>query len=422
MTSPHILATDARRSGGSLYDVEKIRADFPILLHPARGKPLVYLDNAATSQTPRSVIEAESRYYERSNSNIHRGIHYLSELATNAYEDVREKVRRFINAAGHEEVIFVRGTTEAVNLVASTFGRSRVGAGDEILISAMEHHSNIVPWQMLCEEKGASLRVLPITDGGELVMEELDRMLGPRTRLVAVVHVSNALGTINPVKRIVKAAHARGVPVLLDGAQAVPHMRVDVRDLDCDFYAFSAHKMYGPMGVGVLYGKREVLEAMPPYQGGGDMISSVSFEKTIYNKLPHRLEAGTPNVAGVVALGATVDYLEEVDLSRAAVHEADLLGYATAKLEEIPQVRIVGTAREKSSVISFLIGDIHPHDIGTVLDQDGIAIRAGHHCTQPLMERLGLPATARASFGIYNTREEADALVRGVRKVLEVFG
>ncbi len=422
MTSPRSLATDARRSGGSLYDVEKIRADFPILHHLARGKPLVYLDNAATSQTPRVVIEAESRYYERSNSNIHRGIHYLSELATNAYEGAREKVRRFINAAGHEEVIFVRGTTEAVNLVAATFGRSRVGAGDEILISAMEHHSNIVPWQMLCEEKGARLRVLPITDEGELVMEELDRMLGPKTRLVAMVHVSNALGTINPVKRIVQAAHARGVPVLLDGAQAVPHMRVDVRDLDCDFYAFSAHKMYGPMGVGVLYGKRELLEKMPPYQGGGDMISSVSFEKTIYNKLPHRLEAGTPNVAGVVALGATVDYLEEVDLARAAVHEADLLAYATAKLEEIPQVRIVGTAQKKSSVISFLVGDIHPHDIGTILDQDGIAIRAGHHCTQPLMERLGLPATARASFGMYNTREEADALVRGVRKVLEVFG
>ncbi len=422
MKSARGAAAVPRTGGGAAYDVEKIRADFPILGRNVRGKPLVYLDNAATSQTPAPVIEAESRFYERSNSNIHRGIHFLSEEATGLYEAAREKARRFINAASHEEVIFVRGTTEAINLVAASFGRPRLGPGDEILISAMEHHSNIVPWQLLCEEKGARLRVLPITDGGELAMEELERLLGPRTRLVSLVHVSNALGTINPVKEIVRAAHAKGVPVLLEGAQAVPHMRVDVRDIGCDFYAFSAHKMYGPMGVGVLYGRRELLEAMRPYQGGGDMISSVTFEKTTYNKLPHRFEAGTPNVAGVVAFGAAIDYLERVDLARASEHEADLLAHATAKLSEISQVRVIGTAREKSSVLSFVIADIHPHDVGTILDQDGIAIRAGHHCTQPLMERLGLPATARASFGIYNTHEEAEALVRGVHKVLEVFG
>ncbi|HXI03060.1 MAG TPA: cysteine desulfurase [Candidatus Saccharimonadales bacterium] len=422
MSSAGVLAKAPGRGGPPAWDVERIRRDFPILAVSANGRPLVYLDNAATSQTPQAVIDAEANYYREINSNIHRGIHFLSGKATDAYEGAREKVRRFINAAETSEIIFVRGTTEAVNLVAATFGRARLGAGDEVLISGMEHHSNIVPWQLACQASGASLKVIPVSDDGELILDDLDRLIGPRTKIVAVVHVSNALGTINPVRRIVEAAHARGVPVLLDGAQAVPHMKVDVRDLGCDFYAFSGHKMYGPMGAGVLYGRREILETLPPYQGGGDMISSVTFEKTVYNKLPHRFEAGTPNVAGVVALGAAVDYLESVKMDLAAAHEADLLAYATARLDEIPQVRIIGRAREKSSVISFVLDEIHPHDIGTILDQEGIAIRAGHHCTQPLMERFCVAATARASFGIYNTRGEADALAAGVRKVLEVFG
>jgi cysteine desulfurase/selenocysteine lyase len=404
------------------FDVERVRADFPILSRLVNGKPLVYLDNAATSQTPRQVIDAERRYYEEFNSNIHRGVHHLSGEATSAYEGAREKIRRFINARETAEIIFVRGTTEAINLVASTYGRSKIGAGDEIVLSTMEHHSNIVPWQMLCDATGATIRVAPVTDSGELDMEAYERLLGPRTKLVALVHVSNALGTINPAARIVTAAHEHGVPVLLDGAQATPHMRVDMQELDADFYAFSAHKMYGPMGVGVLYGKRTLLESMPPYQGGGDMISSVTFEKTTYNRLPHRFEAGTPNVGGVIGLGATVDYLEAIDLDLAAAHEAELLEHATGLLEEIPGVRIVGTARRKSSVLSFVIGEIHPHDIGTILDQQGIAIRAGHHCTQPLMERFHLPATGRASFGIYNTKQEAEALAAGIRRVIEIFG
>jgi cysteine desulfurase/selenocysteine lyase len=401
--------------------VEKIRAEFPILRMKAHGKPLIYLDSAATGQKPRVVIDAERRYYETANSNVHRGIHHLSEQATAAYEGTREKVRRFINARDLAEVIFVRGTTEAINLVAHSYGRPNLGPGDEIVISTMEHHSNIVPWQLLCEEKRAKLRVIPVSDSGELVLDEYEKLLGPRTKLVAVVHVSNSLGTVNPVRRIVEMAHARSVPVLLDGAQAVPHMRVDMQALDCDFYAFSGHKMYGPMGIGVLYGKREILEEMPPYQAGGDMISSVSFEKTVYNKLPHRFEAGTPHVAGVVGLGAAVDYLEAVDLDLVTGHEQDLLAYATERLLEIPQVRLIGTARQKCSVISFVLDQIHPHDIGTILDQEGIAIRAGHHCTQPLMERFNVPATARVSFGIYNTRREADALVAGIGKVLELF-
>ena len=403
-------------------DVEKIRADFPILHRQVRGKPLVYLDNAATGQKPRQVIEAVDHYYRHQNSNVHRGVHALSEEATAAYEAARAKVQGRIGAAAPAEVIFTRGTTESVNLVAASYGRTHVGAGDEILITTLEHHSNIVPWQMLCEEKGATLRVAPIDDSGKLILEEYERLLGERTRLVAAVHVSNSLGTINPVQEMIRLAHERGVPVLLDGAQALPHRRVDVVDLDVDFYALSSHKMFGPTGVGVLYGKRELLEAMPPYQGGGDMIRSVTFEKTTYNTLPHRFEAGTPNIAGVIGLGAAVDYLDGLDWPAVEAHEADLLAHATEKVGGLPGVRLIGTAVEKESVLSFVLDGVHPHDVGTILDQEGVAIRAGHHCTQPLMQRFGVPATARASFAFYNTRGEIDALVRGLEKVREVFG
>ena len=407
---------------GAAFDVRKIRADFPILHQKVNGKPLVYLDNAATSQKPRIVIETTSGYYERDNANIHRGLHQLSERSTKSYEGARVKVQRFIGAADPKEIIFVRGTTEAINLVASSFGRVRVGAGDEVVISTMEHHSNIVPWQILCGEKGAKLRVVPINDRGELLMDEYEAMLGPRTKLVSIVHVSNSLGTVNPVKRIVAAAHARGIPVLVDGAQAVPHLRVDVRDMDCDFYAFSGHKMYGPSGVGILYGRAGLLEAMPPYQSGGDMISSVSFEKTVYNDLPYRFEAGTPNIVGAIGLGAAIDYITGVRVENGEAYEQELLDYATRAVSAIPRVRLVGTAAEKVSVLSFVIEGIHPHDIGTILDHEGIAIRAGHHCTQPVMQRFGIPATARASVSFYNTKQEIDALVAGIHKVIEVLG
>jgi cysteine desulfurase / selenocysteine lyase len=405
----------------SALDVAAVRRDFPILDQIVHGHPLVYLDNAASSQKPHAVIEAEREAYETYYANIHRGVHSLSMRATDAYEAARAKVQRFLNAASTREIIFTRGTTESINLVAATYGRRNVLPGDEVLVTALEHHSNIVPWQMLCEEKGAVLRVAPIDDRGQVVLDELVALLGPRTRLVAVAHVSNALGTILPVKRIVEAAHARGVPVLIDGAQAVPHAPVDVRALDCDFYALSAHKVYGPSGVGVLYGKQALLEAMPPYQGGGDMILSVSFEKTTYNELPYKFEAGTPNIAGVIGLGAALDYVAAVGLPRIAAHEADLLQYATKRLHEIPGLRIVGTAEEKAAVISFVLEGIHPHDVGTILDYEGIAVRTGHHCAQPVMARFGLPATARASFAVYNTREEVDALVQGLHKVQEVF-
>jgi cysteine desulfurase / selenocysteine lyase len=405
----------------SALDVAAVRRDFPILDQIVHGHPLVYLDNAASSQKPHAVIEAEREAYETYYANIHRGVHSLSMRATDAYEAARAKVQRFLNAASTREIIFTRGTTESINLVAATYGRRNVLPGDEVLVTALEHHSNIVPWQMLCEEKGAVLRVAPIDDRGQVVLDELVALLGPRTRLVAVAHVSNALGTILPVKRIVEAAHARGVPVLIDGAQAVPHAPVDVRALDCDFYALSAHKVYGPSGVGVLYGKQALLEAMPPYQGGGDMILSVSFEKTTYNELPYKFEAGTPNIAGVIGLGAALDYVAAVGLPRIASHEADLLQYATKRLHEIPGLRIVGTAEEKAAVISFVLEGIHPHDVGTILDYEGIAVRTGHHCAQPVMARFGLPATARASFAVYNTREEVDALVQGLHKVQEVF-
>jgi cysteine desulfurase/selenocysteine lyase len=403
-------------------DVQEVRKDFPILHQKVHGKPLVYLDNAATTQKPLAVIEAIENYYRRDNSNIHRGVHALSERATEAYEKVRGAAQKFLNAADKKEIIFVRGTTEAINLVAQSYGRKNVGSGDEVLITAMEHHSNIVPWQLLCEEKNAHLRVAPINDRGELVLEEFEKLLGPRTKIVGVGHVSNALGTINPVREIVRMAHARNIPVLVDGAQGAPHTRMDVQALDCDFYTISGHKMYGPTGIGVLYGKARLLEAMPPYQGGGDMIASVTFEKTVYNRLPYKFEAGTPNIADTIGLGAAIEYLNTLGLERIEAHEADLLAYATRAVESIPGVRIVGTAREKAAVLSFVMEDIHPHDIGTILDNEGIAVRTGHHCAQPVMQCFKVPATARASFGLYNTREEVDALAAGIKKVREVMG
>jgi cysteine desulfurase/selenocysteine lyase len=403
------------------YDVGAIRRDFPILAREVYGKPLVYLDNAASAQKPEAVIRAERDVYEKCYANIHRGVHWLSVHATDAYDAAREKARAFINAADTREIIFVRGTTEAVNLVAQTYGRTRVRAGDEILITGLEHHSNIVPWQLLCEEKGAALRVAPLTDSGEVDLDAMDRLITPRTRIVSVAHLSNALGTVLPIRRIVEMAHARGVPVLVDGAQAVPRMSVDVRALDCDFYAFSSHKIYGPTGVGVLYGKTALLDEMPPYQGGGDMIRSVTFEKTTFNALPYKFEAGTPNIAGGIAFGAALDYVSGIGLGSIEAHERDLLQYATASVSEIPGLRIIGTAREKAGVLSFVLDRVHPHDIGTVLDREGIAIRTGHHCAQPVMDRFGLPATARASFGLYNTREEVDALVRAIHKVIGMF-
>ncbi len=403
------------------FDVERIREDFPILGEKVHGHPLVYLDSAATSQKPRVVLEAMQNFYLHDCSNVHRGVHLLSERATRAYEDVRVKVQRFINSAEAREIVFVRGTTEAVNLVAQTYGRKNLEAGDEILITAMEHHSNIVPWQILCEEKGAALRVAPVNDRGELIFKEFQKLLGPKTKLVSVTHVSNVLGTINPIREIVEAAHRWNVPVFVDGAQAAPHVKVDVRDLDCDFYAFSGHKLFGPTGVGVLYGKAALLEEMPPYQGGGDMISSVTFEKTIYNTIPFKFEAGTPHIAGVIGLGAAIEYLNQIGLEAVAGYEHELLEHATQSLTRIPGVRLIGTAREKASVISFVLEGVHPHDIGTILDQRGIAIRTGHHCAQPLMGRFGVPATARASLAFYNTKEEIDVLAEGVEAVKQFF-
>jgi cysteine desulfurase/selenocysteine lyase len=398
------------------------RHHFPLLRQRVNGKPLVYFDNAATSQKPQVVIDTLMRYYEEENSNIHRGVHYLSERATQAYEAARVKVQHFLNAAHHREIIFVRGTTEGINLVSSTYGPMKVGPGDEILISTMEHQSNIVPWQILCEKTGGVLRVIPINDAGEIILGEYEKLLTPRTKIVALTHVSNALGTINPVRKMIDLAHAQGIPVLIDGAQAVPHMKVDVRELDADFYTFSAHKMFGPTGVGILYGKTKLLDAMPPYQGGGDMIKSVTFEKTIYNDLPYKFEAGTPSIAGGIGLGAAIDYMNELDMAGVAAFEQELLSYATRLVGEIPGLRIIGTAREKAGVLSFVIEGIHPHDIGTILDDEGIAIRTGHHCAQPVMQRFGVPATARASFAFYNTKEEIDVFIGALRKVIEVLG
>lgn len=404
------------------FDVEAVRRDFPILGCTVHGKPLVYLDNGATSQKPQAVIDAIARYYQKENSNIHRGVHFLSEQATAAYEAARAKMQTFVNAAHREEIIFVRGTTEAINLVAQSYGRSSLKAGDEIIVSAMEHHSNIVPWQMLSEQTGARLRVIPINHDGELVLDEYRRLLNDRTKLVSVTHVSNALGSIVPVKEIIAAAHERGIPVMLDGAQAVPHLKVDVQELGCDFYAFSGHKMFGPTGVGVLYGRRERLESMPPYQGGGDMISLVTFEKTHYNVLPYKFEAGTPNVAGGIGLGAAVDYLQALPWEQVMAHEEDLLSYGTEQLMKIGGLKIIGTAKRKAGVLSFVFSNVHAHDVGTILDQEGVAVRAGHHCAMPVMQRFGVPATTRASFAFYNTREEIDILAGAIRRVLKVFG
>src|SRR6201988_125828 len=403
------------------FDVERIREDFPVLRQTVNGKPLVYLDNGASSQVPQVVIDRGSDYLKHEHSNIHRGVHYLSQKATSAYEGAREKVKRFINAREARECIFVRGATEGINLVMYGYGRKFIGEGDEIIISAMEHHANIVPWQMLCEERGARLRVIPMNDAGELLLDEYDGLLNERTRLVGVVHVSNALGTINPVKQMIAQAHKYGVPVLVDGAQAAPHMPVDMQDLDCDFYVFSGHKMYAPTGSGIVYGKAELLEQMNPFQGGGDMIKTVTFEKTTYAELPNRLEAGTPAIASQIGLGAAIDYLNTIDREQAAAHEEELLQYATERLSAIEGVRIIGTARKKSRVLSFVIDDIHQHDMGTILDQQVIAVRAGHHCAQPVMQRFNIPATARASFAFYNTKDEVDTLANTVEKVIEIF-
>ena len=403
-------------------DVESIRADFPILKLKVNSKPLVYLDTAASSQMPQQVIDRLVRYQTAEHANIHRGVHYLAETATAAYEGARGKIQRFINAKEAREIIFTRGTTDSLNLVMHGYGRAFIDAGDEIIVSQLEHHSNIVPWQMLCEEKGAKLRVIPCNDAGELLLDEYQKLFNGHTRLVAITHVSNALGTINPVKDMIATAHRHGVPVLVDGAQAVPHMKVDVQDLDCDFYAFSAHKMCGPTGIGILYGKAALLEKMKPFEGGGDMILSVTFEKTTYNVIPHKFEAGTPPIAAGIGLGAAIDYLESAGMDRIAAHEHDLITYATDAFSQLKDVRIIGTAEDKAGVLSFTLKGVHPHDVGTILNEQGVAVRTGHHCAQPVMQRFGIPATARASFYLYNTLSEVDALVAGIHKVQKIFG
>ena len=404
------------------FPVEKIRADFPILAEKIRNKPLVYLDNAASCQKPQAVIDSIVHLYSHDYANVHRGVHTLSVRSTDKFEGARTKVKDFINAASEKEIIFVRGATEAINLVAQTYGKANIKAGDEILITAMEHHSNIVPWQMLCEQTGAILKVAPINLQGELIYDEFEKLISDKTKLVSVVHMSNALGTVNPVEKIIAAAHAKGIPVLLDGAQAIPHMAVDVQDLDCDFYVFSGHKLYAPSGIGVLYGKQALLEAMPPYQGGGDMIRKVTFEETEYNVLPYKFEAGTPNIADVVGLGAAIDYLNAIGMDKIAAYEAELLDYATEKAGQIKGLRIIGEAEHKGAILSFVLDKIHPHDIGTMLDSLGIAVRAGHHCAMPVMDFFKVPATARASFAMYNTKEEIDVLMKGIESLIEVFG
>jgi cysteine desulfurase/selenocysteine lyase len=422
VTATSVSAGAAGPAPAPALDTARVRADFPILATRVRGKPLVYLDNAATTQKPQPVIDAITRYYTAENANVHRGVHWLSERATEAFDGVRARVARFVGAASPAEIVFVRGTTEAINLVAQSFGRAFLRPGDEVLITGMEHHANIVPWQLLREQAGVRLRVAPITDTGELDLDAFERLLGERTKLVSVVHLSNALGTINPVRRIVELAHARDIPVLLDGAQSAAHLEVNVQAIGCDFFAFSGHKVLGPTGIGVLYGRERLLDRMPPYQGGGDMISAVTFERSTWAALPAKFEAGTPHIAGVVGLGAALAYLEAVGPGAVAAHEHELLRYATERVAALPGVRIVGTAREKASILSFALGGIHPHDIGTVLDHEGVAVRAGHHCAQPVMERFGVAATARASFALYNTREEVDVLVRALLRVREVFG
>jgi cysteine desulfurase/selenocysteine lyase len=405
-----------------VLDVERIRRDFPILSQRVHGKPLVYLDNANTSQKPQSVIDALSDYYESYNSNIHRATHLLSEKATKAYEDARVKVQRFINAQSKKEVVFVRGCTEGINLVANSWGRTFLKEGDEVIVSWMEHHSNIVPWQIVCAATGAKLRVIPINDRGELLLDEYAKLLNERTKFVSVIHVSNSMGTVNPIKEVVAMAHERGIPVLVDGAQAVPHMKVDVQDIGCDFYAFSSHKMFGPTGIGALYGRAGLLEKMPPFMGGGDMIRSVTFEKTSYNALPYKFEAGTPNIADAIGFGAAVDYVESIGMDRIAAYEASLLDYGTEVLSTIKGLTMIGTAAQKASVLSFMLEGVHPHDIGTLLDQEGVAVRTGQHCCQPVMDRFGITATTRASLAFYNTKSEIDALAAGIGKVMEVFG
>lgn len=417
-----IRSDAALPSVNTVYDVNRIREDFPILKQIVHGKPLVYLDNAATTQKPLQVLKELEKYYYTMNANIHRGVHALSQEATEAYEGSRIKIKKFINALGKNEIIFTRGTTESINLVAQTYGRKNFHEGDEIIISHMEHHSNIVPWQLICEERKAKLRVIPIDENGELVFEEFEKMLNEKTKFVSIVYASNSLGTVNPVKKIIDLAHSFNVPVLIDAAQAVNHLRIDVQELDCDFLAFSGHKLYGPTGIGILYGKVNHLDTMPPYQGGGDMISKVTFEKTLYNELPYKFEAGTPNIAGAIGLGAAIDYVEKIGIENIAKHENELLEYATEKISELKGLRIIGTSKNKISVLSFVLENVHPHDVGTFLDFEGVAIRTGHHCTQPVMDRYGIPATSRASFGMYNTFDEIDVLVNGLKKILEVFG
>ncbi len=422
MARPYIVPEKAVETDiKEIFDVEKIRKDFPILSTEVYGQPLVYLDNAATTQKPQCVLDTMEQYYKGINSNIHRGVHFLSEKATTAYEESRSKIKDFINANSTNEIIFVRGTTEAINLVASSYGNKFIQRDDEIIISTMEHHSNIVPWQLLCQRTGAKLKIIPINDRGEIILEEYEKLFSNRTKFVSIVHVSNSLGTINPVKKIVDIAHKRNIPVLLDGAQAAPHIKIDVQDIDCDFYAISGHKVFGPTGIGVLYGKENFLDSMPPYQGGGDMIKTVTFEKTTYAELPHKFEAGTPNIAGGIGFGSIIEYLNRIGLDNILKHENDLMCYANEMLDSIGQLRIVGTAKEKSGVISFLIGDIHPYDAGTILDRLGIAIRTGMHCTQPTMDRFGIPGTIRASFAFYNTKYDVDMLVRGIKKVIDMF-
>lgn len=404
------------------FDVTTLRKDFPILGTRVHGKPLVYLDNAATTQKPNAVLDNQNIYYREQNANIHRGVHHLSEVATFEYEKARGKIKNFINAADNKEIIFTKGTTDSINLVAQSFGKTFLNAGDEVIISAMEHHSNIVPWQMICEERNAKLRIIPMNDDGELIIEEYEKMLSSKTKIVSVVYISNSLGTINPVQQIIELAHRNGSKVLIDGAQAIAHTPVDVRALDCDFFAFSGHKIFGPTGIGILYGKAALLEQMKPYQGGGDMIQSVTFEKTTYNDLPYKFEAGTPNIVGGIGLGAAIDYVNIIGLKAIANYETELLEYGTEVLRQVNGLRLIGTAASKASILSFVLEHAHPHDIGTILDREGIAIRTGHHCTQPVMQRFGIPATARASLSFYNTKEELDSLVRGIAKVMEIFG
>ena len=422
MSTTAALARPQTRLAESSLDLARLRADFPILRVKVNGKPLAYLDNAATAQMPQPVLDRLIRYQTTEHANIHRGVHHLSEVATAAYEGARRTIQRFINEPEEREVIFTRGTTDAVNLVMHGFGRAFIGEGDEVILSQLEHHSNIVPWQMLRDEKRCGLRVIPCNDAGELLLDEFEKLFSPRTKLVAVTHVSNALGTVNPIKQMIATAHRYGVPVLVDGAQAIPHLKIDVQELDCDFFCFSGHKMFGPTGIGILYGKAQWLEKMQPYQGGGDMILSVTFDKTTYNRIPHKFEAGTPPIAAAIGLGAAADYLSAIGMDSIAAWEQELLAYATGQIEAIPGVRIVGTARDKASVLSFTVSGVHPHDVGTILNEQGVAVRTGHHCAQPVMQRFGIPATARASLAFYNTFGEIDQLVTGIRRVQQIFG